>query len=137
MRLLERNGASEIRLTKFFVDDAPGYALLSHTCGTEEEKVIFKDLMDGTGKNELGYDKIRFCEIKPGATKAINSMFRWHRDATKCYAYLADVSTPTFDVDDKSSQPPWESAFWKSRWFTCGWTLQELIAPHRGFRKAE
>ena len=23
----------------------------------------------------------------------------------------------------------WESAFWKSRWFTRGWTLEELLAP--------
>ncbi|KAE8440657.1 hypothetical protein EG329_006836 [Mollisiaceae sp. DMI_Dod_QoI] len=36
------------------------------------------------------------------------------------YAYLSDVST-------RSSG--WESAFRKSRWFTRGWTLQELIAP--------
>ena len=53
-------------------------------------------------------------------------MFRWYRGAAKCYVYLADVSTPAFDADDKSS---WEGAFRESRWFTRGWTLQELIAP--------
>ncbi|KAK4171574.1 hypothetical protein QBC36DRAFT_249332 [Triangularia setosa] len=53
-------------------------------------------------------------------------MFRWYRDAAKCYAYLMDVSTPTPDVDNKSI---WEPAFRASRWFTRGWTLQELIAP--------
>jgi hypothetical protein len=41
---------------------------------------------------------------------------------------LSDVSRPAYDTD-KSSQLPWESAFRKSRWFTRGWTLQELIAP--------
>jgi len=45
-------------------------------------------------------------------------MFRWYRRATKCYAYLADVSTPTS-----------ETPFRDSLWFTRGWTLQELIAP--------
>jgi len=53
-------------------------------------------------------------------------MFCWYRDAAKCYVYLADVSTSSFDANDRSS---WEPAFRKSRWFTRGWTLQELIAP--------
>jgi hypothetical protein len=42
-------------------------------------------------------------------------MFRWYRDASTCYAYLADVEEPR--------------KFTHSRWFTRGWTLQELIAP--------
>jgi len=150
MRLLERNSAGEILLTKFFIDNPPPYAILSHTWGTEEDEVSLNDLADGTGKNKLGYDKIRFCGDqawrdglrffwvdtccidKPNNTElqeAINSMFRWYRDAAKCYVYLADVSIPTIDADDNSGQPPWESAFRKSRWFTRGWTLQELIAP--------
>jgi Heterokaryon incompatibility protein (HET) len=62
-------------------------------------------------------------------SEAINSMFRWYRNAAKCYVYLSDVPRPAFDTNDKSNQLPWESAFWKSRWFTRGWTLQELIAP--------
>ena len=55
-------------------------------------------------------------------------MFRWYRDAAKCYVYLADVSRPALDTDGKSSQL-WELPFRKSRWFTRGWTLQELVAP--------
>ncbi|TBU43659.1 hypothetical protein BD309DRAFT_1009618 [Dichomitus squalens] len=57
-------------------------------------------------------------------SEAINSMYMWYGDSTICYAYLADV-------------PPGESSqsegsfFRKSRWFTRGWTLQELIAPGR------
>jgi len=42
-------------------------------------------------------------------------MFRWYRNSSVCYAYLQDVNT----VDGLA----------KSRWFTRGWTLQELIAP--------
>ncbi|KAK4232822.1 NACHT domain-containing protein, partial [Achaetomium macrosporum] len=147
MRLLERNAAGEIRLTKFFVSNVPRYAILSHTWGTEEEEVSFQDLMDGIGENKVGYNKIRFCGDqawrdglqffwvdtccinKSDSTElqeAINSMFRWYRDAAKCYVYLADVSTPSLSADDNSS---WELAFRNSRWFTRGWTLQELIAP--------
>jgi hypothetical protein len=50
-------------------------------------------------------------------TEAINSTVTWYQNAVKCYVYLSDVSTP------------WESAFCQSRWFTRGWTLQELLAP--------
>ena len=62
IRLLERNNAGEISLTKYLVgDDIPRYAILSHTWGADTEEVSFKDLMDGTGKSKPGYDKIRFC----------------------------------------------------------------------------
>ncbi|WAO87254.1 HET and ankyrin domain protein [Fusarium falciforme] len=41
-------------------------------------------------------------------------MYRWYQEAEICYAYLADVPSREFS---------------QSRWFTRGWTLQELIAP--------
>jgi hypothetical protein len=147
MRLLEYNNDSQFSLATFFGDDIPCYAILSHRWGAEE--VTLADLMDGTGKTKAGYDKIRFCGEqarrdglqyfwvdtccidKSNSTElaeAINSMFRWYKDATKCYAYLSDVPRPRFDTDDKSNEP-WESTFRKSKWFTRGWTLQELIAP--------
>ena len=56
-------------------------------------------------------------------------MFRWYRNATKCYVYLTDVSTPGYDADIQANQSTWEAAFRGSKWFTRGWTLQELIAP--------
>jgi hypothetical protein len=56
-------------------------------------------------------------------------MFRWYRNAAKCYVYLADVSRPALDADGRPSQPSWESSFQRSRWFNRGWTLQELVAP--------
>jgi hypothetical protein len=69
-------------------------------------------------------DKSSSAELQ----EAINSMFRWYRNATKCYVYLTDASTAGFDANDKSFEP-WDQAFRKSRWFTRGWMLQELIAP--------
>ncbi|KAN0072275.1 HET domain containing protein [Elaphomyces granulatus] len=152
MRLLKSDNTGEYSLTEDLLvsDDIPCYAILSHTWGAYMEEVSFKDIMDGTGKSKPGYDKIRFCGEqarrdglqhfwidtccidKSSSTElqeAINSMFRWYRDAAKCYVYLADVSRPALDADIMSSQRPWEMSFRNSRWFTRGWTLQELVSP--------
>jgi hypothetical protein len=107
-------------------------------------------MTEGNKASKTSFNKIRFCEEqarrdsfqyfwvdtccinKSNSTelaKAINSMFRWYRDAAKCYVYLPDVSSPVIDIGDKSDQLPWKIAFRASRWFTRGWTLQELIAP--------
>lgn len=59
-------------------------------------------------------DKTNSSEL----SEAINSMFKWYRNANECYAYLEDVASRD-GVE----------AFGKSRWFKRGWTLQELIAP--------
>src|ERR1700730_4941187 len=64
-------------------------------------------------------DKSRSAEF----SEAINSMFRWYRDAQVCYAYLPDV--PGNDMDPELPG----SAFQGSVWFKRGWTLQELLAP--------
>ena len=56
-------------------------------------------------------------------------MFRWYRNSKKCYVYLTDVSTPSDNADVQAYQSTWEAAFRSSKWFTRGWTLQELIAP--------
>ena len=60
---------------------------------------------------------------------AINSMYRWYKKATRCYAYLSDVTI--CDNQDQRGQfdSAWEPAFRKSRRFTWGWTLQELLTP--------
>jgi heterokaryon incompatibility protein (HET) len=145
--LLRHDNTGEFSLTENLLDSdkIPRYAILSHTWGAQE--ITFKDMMDGADKTKPGSDKIRFCGEqakrdglqhfwvdtccidKSSSTElheAINSMFYWYRDAAKCYVYLADVSRPTLDAD---GQLPCESAFRKSRWFTRGWTLQELVAP--------
>ncbi|KAF2632273.1 HET-domain-containing protein, partial [Macroventuria anomochaeta] len=68
-------------------------------------------------------DKKNLAELQ----KAINSMFSWYRDAAKCYVFLSDVSIA--GRKENSESPAWQLAFAKSRWFTRGWTLQELLAP--------
>jgi hypothetical protein len=57
-------------------------------------------------------------------TEAINSMFQWYRDAVVCYAWLADLSKEQASAHQSPS-----SGIKDCRWFTRGWTLQELIAP--------
>jgi len=62
MRLLEFNNDGEFSLTKDFIGvEIPEYAVLSHTWGSDEEEVTYRDMIDGTGKNKVGYEKIRFC----------------------------------------------------------------------------
>jgi hypothetical protein len=141
MRLLELNSHGEFSLTKYLIDNIPPYAILSHTWGEDDEEVTFQDLTQGVGESKAGYRKIQFCgkqAAKDGLqhiwidtccidksnsselSEALNSMFRWYYEAARCYVYLSDVSA-------RGSE--WESAFRESRWFTRGWTLQELIAP--------
>ena len=56
-------------------------------------------------------------------SESINSMFSWYRNAGACYVFLADV-------EPSQGGRIQEEQFKKSRWFTRGWTLQELLAPY-------
>jgi len=129
---------------KDFWGYVPKYAILSH-CWTTGCEVSFQEMNGDRSllKERSGYKKIIDCCAKAVSedilyvwidtccidksssaelSEAINSMFRWYRQAAVCYAYLGDVS---------SSENPalHRSQFRKSRWFTRGWTLQELLAP--------
>jgi hypothetical protein len=121
------------------------YAILSHTWG--EEEVTFQDMehLNKTVRSKKGFPKILHaakrakedglnwvwvdtcCIDKRSSaelSEAINSMYMWYHRSSICYAYLVDVD----------SQPPVENdatMFVQSRWFTRGWTLQELIAPRQ------
>ena len=149
MYLIEDNGHGDLSLVEKH-DNNIRYAILSHTWGADGEEVTFKDIMEGSGKNKAGYKKIEFCRnqaAKDGLqffwvdtccidksssaelSEAINSMFHWYKNADKCYVYLSDVSTSGPATDIRSSLTPWKTAFQRSRWFSRGWTLQELIAP--------
>jgi hypothetical protein len=148
MRLLTFNDDGSFGLVWFPKDKIPPYAILSHTWGRAEDEVIYKDIVDGTGNKKKGFHKLQFCGNHAKAddlhyfwvdtccidksnekelTTAINSMFRWYQNAVRCYVYLSDVSLYTQDGQFRHVE--WESAFRSSRWFTRGWTLQELLAP--------
>ncbi|KAL5374687.1 hypothetical protein DPSP01_011778 [Paraphaeosphaeria sporulosa] len=150
MRLLRRSETGDFSLTPFPDEAAPPYAILSHTWGADTEEVTFEDLINGTGKDKPGYEKIWFCgeqaaqdglewfwidtccinkTNKAELSQAIRSMFRWYQNATGCYVFLADVPRPLSNGNEKTNASPWEVDFRESRWFTRGWTLQELLAP--------
>jgi hypothetical protein len=149
MRLLEIKGPGEFSLVQVTSYTTLSYAILSHTW-TDGQEVTYQDLISGAGNSKSGYDKIKFCGEQATRdslqyfwvdtccinksdadelTTAINSMFRWYRNAKKCYVYLADVTTLGCDADAQARQYLWKAAFRDSRWFSRGWTLQELIAP--------
>jgi hypothetical protein len=148
MRLLNLNDDGSFSLVWFAKDKIPPYAILSHTWGRVEDEVVYKDIVDGTGNKKKGFQKLQFCDKQAKAddldyfwvdtccidksnekeqTTAINSMFRWYQNAARSYVYLSDVSIHT--QNGRSRHIEWESAFRNSRWFTRGWTLQELLAP--------
>ncbi|MCJ1448057.1 MAG: hypothetical protein MMC23_008570 [Stictis urceolatum] len=152
MRFLKHNNNGEFTVTSDLVgeDIIPPYAILSHTWREDADEVTFADLRDGASKTKPGYDKIRYCEEqarqdglqyfwidtccidkanKAELSQAIRSMFRWYRNAARCYVYLSDVSNSLDEDKEEMDRSPWESQFRESRWFTRGWTLQELLAP--------
>jgi hypothetical protein len=149
MRLLELKPDDELVFTEYNTRNTPSYAILSHTWAEDNsEEVSFQDVEAGIGKGKPGWKKIDFCAKQAAAdglrffwidtcsinkdnftelSYAINSMYRWYYNAERCYVYLSDVSVRTHDGE--SHHVEWESAFRNSRWFTRGWTLQELLAP--------
>lgn len=58
-------------------------------------------------------------------SESINSMYAWYKCAAVCYTYLSDVSY----FEDTLDENLLFARLCHSRWFTRGWTLQELIAP--------
>ncbi|KAF2023556.1 vegetative incompatibility protein HET-E-1 [Setomelanomma holmii] len=146
MRLLHISNGS-FSLVERVGNDIPRYAVLSHTWGSDDDEVSSGDLMVGVCEYKPGWHKIKFCgqqAAKDGLdyfwvdtcciqkissaelTEAINSMFHWYQDAARCYVYLSDVSKKESAEDGGRT---WASAFRDSRWFSRGWTLQELLAP--------
>lgn len=140
MRLLN---TKTLTLRFFPGKEKPPYAILSHTWGDDE--LLFQDISGGLtwAFEELLQDQqkeglakvlnscrlakangcdwiwIDTCCIDKSSSaelsEAINSMFRWYAESAICYAYLSDFVHGT--------------DFQGSRWWSRGWTLQELIAP--------
>ncbi|KAK1750341.1 heterokaryon incompatibility protein-domain-containing protein [Echria macrotheca] len=121
-----------------------GYAKIAGFCARSVE-----DGYDYAWVDTCCIDKTSSAEL----SEAINSMYRWYQEAHICYAYMSDVSldaalppAPPPGPDTKRAGDPTRPSFRtipsilreydslprtfeNSRWFTRGWTLQELIAP--------
>ncbi|KAL7784636.1 heterokaryon incompatibility domain-containing protein [Trichoderma ceciliae] len=121
----------------------PPYANLSHTWGLEEvtfagfsvlpkigAKSGFKKIQltcKQTLQDGLGYAWVDTCcinkESSSELSETINCMYKWYRNAATCYAYIEDLP-------DIIKLPITDSSLVKKcRWFSRGWTLQELLAP--------
>lgn len=121
------------------------YAILSHVWGPTKDELTYEEMHvapQDRPKSTLakpGYRKIiETCRIASShryrlpyvwcdtccinksssaeLSEAINSMFRYYKEARVCFAYLFDVTESDY-------------SFISSKWFSRGWTLQELIAP--------
>ncbi|KAK8051648.1 hypothetical protein PG993_003033 [Apiospora rasikravindrae] len=137
-------------LHEFWGSQVPTYAILTHTWDDEEvthqewlawlasacpsvaSKKGFQKIMgacERAKEDRLAWlwvdtnciDKASSAEL----SEAINSMYAWYRDSTACYCYMADVPAPSGNDAEVLS------SFRRSRWFTRGWTLQELLATSR------
>ncbi len=132
MRLIN---ADTLKFEIFFPPKIPSYAILSHTWGKEE--VTLQEYEAKSAKHKAGYRKITSlaklartlrhnyiwvdtcCIDKTDSaelTESINSMYQWYGESAVCVAYLEDV-------------PDSKKSMFDSKWFTRGWTLQELVAP--------
>ncbi|KAK5989468.1 Vegetative incompatibility protein HET-E-1 [Cladobotryum mycophilum] len=137
MRLLN---VQTLEVEEFYESNTPPYAILSHTWGSEE--VSLQDIQGRRADHLKGYQKILGCceqakrdgfefvwidtccidkTSSAELAEAINSMFNWYRKSIACYAYLEDLDSAAFSKNPE--------VLHDSRWFTRGWTLQELIAP--------
>ena len=117
------------------------YWILSHTWGDGE--VTFQDMQSprpATGKK--GFRKIQsMCKLALAGgikyvwidtccidktssaelSESINSMFYWYKKSERCIAFLEDLRPGVGSAT--------EDGLRGCRWFTRGWTLQELVAP--------
>lgn len=135
MRLIN---TSSIELEEFHLSGVPQYAILSHTWGDDE--VTFQDMSSSSRYSRKGYHKImqtcrlaRENEIRYAwidtccidksssaeLTESINSMFQWYKKSTACYVLLTDLPPNV----------PAKNTLASCRWFSRGWTLQEMLAP--------
>ncbi|KAH9887128.1 HET-domain-containing protein [Xylariomycetidae sp. FL2044] len=153
MRLIN---CETLELEEYFEGEMPEYAILSHTWGVGE--VTFQDFARPERVDMLGWKKIEWTckealrygsedrrdseeyweyEDRHGETirfawvdtccidktssaelsEAINSMYRWYARSRICFAYLEDFNSTLPD------------SLQQCRWFSRGWTLQELLAP--------
>ncbi|KAG7294174.1 hypothetical protein NEMBOFW57_004244 [Staphylotrichum longicolle] len=112
-----------------------GFTKIQQTCRLARER-------------DLGWAWVDTCCIDKTSsaelTEAINSMWRWYVGAEVCFAFLADLElegkTVVIEAQDEKTKGGTlrmaasvgvVTGLGRCRWFTRGWTLQELIVPRR------
>jgi hypothetical protein len=148
MRFLKIGQHGELKLTEDLTSPPAPYAILSHTWGADGDEVTFDDMRQNLNIEKPGYNKLRFCANQARTNRleyvwidtccinkanlaeldeAIRSMFRWYQNAERCYVYLSDITAGNALITQPQSLL--DTQFRSSKWFTRGWTLQELLAP--------
>ncbi|KAL8713126.1 MAG: hypothetical protein Q9220_002647 [cf. Caloplaca sp. 1 TL-2023] len=155
MRLLN---TSSLEFSEFFDSNIPKYAILSHRWGSREvsyKEMRKRSAPPGPGLTKIE----NFCKMamklhslewawvdtccidkrsSAELSEAINSMYKWYQRSSVCYVHLSDVELSpeesiSWDIFGEPSQfrsyAGFDRQFCESRWFTRGWTLQELLAP--------
>jgi hypothetical protein len=146
-RTMRLFNTSTILLEEFFSHQLPEYVILSHTWG--EDEATLRDMRAECAMKKKGYSKIfgccrkalgdgsDYCWIETCCidrtssaelSEAINSMHQWYERLCICYVYLPDV-VRVVDNDTFSTSVANYRDSRQARWFTRGWTLEELIAP--------
>jgi hypothetical protein len=137
MRLIN---ARTLEVQEFSLVEVPPYAILSHTWG--EGEVSFEEISLPSRVSKNGFEKIaKTCQLARGhglefawvdtccidksssaeLTESMNSMWQYYLNAAICYVSLQDLP-PDIPIEDGLAH---------CRWFTRGWTLQELLAPKK------
>ncbi|KAI1734372.1 HET-domain-containing protein [Xylaria scruposa] len=138
-----------LELEEFWGRRLPAYCIASHTWGDEEMSFQEWKARASIPPN-AGFRKIvkmawlaklfdldyvwidTICIDKTSSTElseAINSMFNWYAAAEWCFVYFEDVESDGPPVVSRRVSDYVSESLQHARWFTRGWTLQELIAP--------
>lgn len=113
----------------------PPYAILSHRWGHEE--ITFQQIECGEfERDSAGYRKIKECCVMADSwgynwvwidtccidkkssaelSEAINSMFKWYKEAKYCFVYLSDV---TWNDTSGAARFDSRAEFRRSAWFS-------------------
>ncbi|KAJ4299591.1 hypothetical protein N0V90_004837 [Kalmusia sp. IMI 367209] len=140
-------------------DSNEAYAILSHTWDTQEltyqDMITYQRILppsSGLNLSRPGAIKVRgACSVAKALglqymwidtccinkenpselARAVRSMYRWYEQAATCIVYLSDFSsTSSFGISFTYKDLVFKKVLQSPKWFTRGWTLQELVAPH-------
>ncbi|KAK4646760.1 hypothetical protein QC761_0046080 [Podospora bellae-mahoneyi] len=121
MRLLN---TTTLRLEQF-LNIMPQYAILSHTWG--EQEVTFNDISSSARTSLKAWQKVKnYCKLARSQGWQYVGIDTCCINKADSYEFGEAINS-MFRCDGKSR--PRNSEVVQSRWFTRGWTQQELLAP--------
>lgn len=99
----------------------PGFEKIKKTC-----EIARRTSHDYAWVDTCCIDKTSSAEL----SMSINSMYRWYQRSKVCYVFLSDFEPLPAVPMEVVNRPAMVAVGLRGcKWFTRGWTLQELIAP--------